>query len=209
MNIRSADVAGKRPYRQQARAEASSRTRDAILDAMVSLGMKRATTDVSLADVAAGAGVSVQTVLRHFGSREGLLEASLRHGAERFAAERRPVASDLPTAITALFDHYEARGDGVIRLLAQEAFDTRIAQITAQGRRVHRQWVTDFLAASREGAAAATEALIDQLVVVTDVYTWKLLRRDRGLPRAAAEDRVREMVEAMLRMARSGREKSS
>jgi AcrR family transcriptional regulator len=209
MNIRSADVGGKRPYRQQARAEASSRTRDAILDAMVSLGLERATTDVSLADVAAGAGVSVQTVLRHFGSRAGLLEAALRHGAERIASERRPVAADLPTAITALFDHYEARGDAVIRLLAQEAFDARIAQITAQGRRVHREWVMDFLTASREGAAAATEALIDQLVVVTDVYTWKLLRRDRDLPRAAAEERVREMVEAMLRMPRGGREKSS
>ncbi len=209
MKNRSEGVVSKRPYRQQARAEASSRTRDAILDAMVSLGMEKATTDVSLADVAERAGVSVQTVLRHFGTRDGLLEASLRRGAASVSAERRPVSSDLPTAVAALFDHYETRGDAVIRLLAQEAFDPRIAQVTVQGRRMHREWVTEILAASPEGIGDATDSLIDQLVVVTDVYAWKLLRRDRGLTRDAAQDRVLEMVEAMLRMARNGRGKSS
>lgn len=209
MNSRSHGAVSKRPYRQQARAEAASRTRVAILDAMVSLGMEKATADVSLADVADRAGVSVQTVLRHFGTRDGLLDESLRHGAASVSAERRPVSSDLPTAIATLFDHYEARGDAVIRLLAQETFDERIAQITAQGRRMHREWVTEFVAAAPGGEVVAKDSLIDQLVVVTDVYCWKLLRRDRGLSRDTAQDRILDMVEAVLRMARSGRGKPS
>lgn len=207
MKTRIDGVVSKRPYRQQARAEASSRTRDAILDAMVTLGMQKATADVSLADVAERAGVSVQTVLRHFGSRDGLLDESLRHGAALIAEERRPVSSDMPTAIATLYDHYEMRGDAVIRLLAQEAFDERIAQITAQGRRTHREWVSEFLAVASGRATDASDALVDQLVVVTDVYTWKLLRRDRGLSRDTAQDRVLEMVAAILRSSRGGKGK--
>ena len=41
----------------------------------------------------------------------------LRHASERIAAERRPPSSDVPSAISTLFDHYESRGDAVLRLL--------------------------------------------------------------------------------------------
>ena len=43
------------------------------------------------------------------------------------------------------------------------------------------------------------EPLVDLLVVATDVYTWKLLRRDRRLTRRQAESRVRRLVESILR----------
>ena len=45
---------------------------------------------------------------------------------------------------------------------------------------------------------ADREALTDLLVVATDVYTWKLLRRDRDLERTVAERRVRDMITALL-----------
>ncbi len=46
---------------------------------------------------------------------------------------------------------------------------------------MHRDWVeTIFALRSSPGG----EDLVDLLVVATDVYTWKLLRRDRGLLRA-------------------------
>jgi len=35
-------------------------------------------------------------------------------------------------------------------------------------------------------------------VAVTDVYTWKLLRRDRGLGRAQAETAIRELLEPIM-----------
>jgi hypothetical protein len=36
------------------------------------------------------------------------------------------------------------------------------------------------------------------LVVATDVYTWKLLRRDRRLGRQRTEERIRRLVDAVL-----------
>lgn len=196
----------KRRYTQRARAEGASRTREAILDATMAVGMEKATVSVSLADVAERSGVSIQTVLRHFGTRDALIDEALRHGAARISAERRPIAEDVPSAIGALFDHYETRGDTVIRLLAQESFDERVTAVAAPGRAMHREWVERFLARA-EGES--TDALVDELVVVTDVYAWKLLRRDRGLSREQAQARVLDMTRAVLRAHRSGKTESS
>ena len=49
-----------------ARAQAVQETRERVLDAVLSLHEQHLSSDISLADVAAEAGVSVQTVLRHF-----------------------------------------------------------------------------------------------------------------------------------------------
>jgi AcrR family transcriptional regulator len=196
MDAEPRSSASVRPYRQRARAEAAARTRAAILDATVSLVLEKATSELSLADVGSRAGVSVQTVLRHFGTREGLLDAALAHGSSLIEAERRIPSTDVRAAVGVLLEHYERRGDSVIRLLAQEAFDERIAQITSRGKQVHREWVTDLVA--RAEPACRRDEVVDQLVVVTDVYAWKLLRRDRGLSRQTAESRINDLVGAVL-----------
>ena len=56
-----------------ARASAVEQTRRRVLEATVALHLRRLSADISLIDVAEEAQVSVQTVLRHFGSRDGLL----------------------------------------------------------------------------------------------------------------------------------------
>ena len=56
-----------RPYVMTARAQATERTRCAILLAGLERAHETMSVDVPLADVAGRAGVSVQTVLRHFG----------------------------------------------------------------------------------------------------------------------------------------------
>ena len=40
--------------------------------------------------------------------------------------------------------------------------------------------------------------LVDLLVVATDVYTWKLLRRDRRLSVARTRERMEALVRAVL-----------
>ena len=51
----------------------------------------------------------------------------------------------------------------------------------ALGRRLHRDWIARVFATDLEPLGAKDrQAALDALVVATDVYTWKLLRRDMG-----------------------------
>ncbi len=79
-----------------ARAQAVEATRTSILDALVELAMTRLFTEIGLDDVAARAGVSVQTVLRHFGTRDGLFDAAMSHAMVSVARSARPPRETSP-----------------------------------------------------------------------------------------------------------------
>ena len=71
------------------------------------------------------------------------------------------------------------------------------ATVTATGRALHRRWVeTCFGPLLPRGPARA--ATVDLLVVATDVYTWKLLRRDRGLSAQSTRTRMETLARAVL-----------
>ena len=187
----------KRSYTMTTRARATEQTRTRILDATADLAGERLVSDISLELVAQRAEVSVQTVLRHFGSRAGVFEQAQRYAESRIAEERRSPVGDVGAAVHTVVDHYELRGSAVLMMLAQEGTDTLMASVTTSGKRLHRDWVeTTF--APHLAAAADPDELTDLLVVATDVYTWKLLRRDRGLSRARTEQRIRRLVDALL-----------
>jgi AcrR family transcriptional regulator len=187
----------KRSYSMTIRAEAAERTRLAILDAAVGLATTRRLADISLDDIATDAGVSVQTVLRRFGSRAGLLEAATAHAGREVADERQSPVGDVAAAVAAVVAHYERRGDGVILLLGQETTDPQVRRITDNGRRLHRDWVETVFAPYLPAMSGQRRALVDLLVIATDVYTWKLLRRDAGLDRPTTEQRMRQLVSAL------------
>jgi AcrR family transcriptional regulator len=169
------------------------------MEAVLAMATEKPLSALVLPDVAERAGVSVQTVLRQFGTREGLLDAAGELASERVRAERQVIPGDVAAAIINLFDHYELRGDGVLLLLAQESWEPRAADIASQGRRMHREWVEQAFAPVLAGAPAPSrEEIIDLLVVACDVYTWKLLRRDQKLDRRQAETRVNRLVSAIL-----------
>jgi AcrR family transcriptional regulator len=187
-----------RRYTMTTRAEAAERTRLRILDAAVALADTKLLADILLDDIAIEAGVSVQTLLRRFGSRAGLLDAAREHAMSRVTEERRTPVGDVDAAVRTVLDHYEQRGDGVVLMLAQEHADAAIRTITTGGRALHRSWVADAFAPYLPEDAEEREALVDLLAVATDVYTWKQLRRDGGLSRARTEARMNRLVRALL-----------
>lgn len=183
----------------RARADAVEEGRRRILDAAVRLMRARLRSDIRLDDVAAEAGVSVPTVLRAFGSRKALLDEALAGVTAAMGADlTRPEPGDVPGSVTAWFDHYEEYGDVVVRNLAAES-DPAVAPIVEIGRARHRAHVERQLA---PGLAAVPEerrtALVDALVCATDVYVWKLLRRDMGRSRTAAEAAMALMITSLL-----------
>ena len=186
-----------RSYTMTARARSVQQTRQRILDATVALHTERLAVDIGLDAIAARAQVSVQTVLRHFGSRADLVEAAMTHAEQAVRDERRSPVGDVEEAVRLLVDHYETRGDGVLLLLAQESSQEMARRIADQGRRIHRAWVEETFAPHVAGADEPDQ-LVDLLVVATDVYTWKLLRRDRGHSRDQTQSRIRTLVGSLL-----------
>jgi AcrR family transcriptional regulator len=189
----SMDMKTTRSYTMTTRAAAAEDTRRRIVDATVALVGERPFVDITLDAVAERAGVSVKTVLRQFGSRDGLMADSMDAAMADTEDERRAPAGDPEAAVRVVVDHYETRGRTALLMLAQEGHDPVARAATDRGKAMHRAWVRDAFA-----PATDDEAVLDLLVVATDVYTWKLLRLDRGLPRAATERRMHQLVSALL-----------
>ena len=184
----------KRTYTMGARAQAVEERRQRIQEALFALGSERVFTDISLDDVAREAGVSVQTVLRQYGGRAALIESNIEYAIGRVTEERIAPVGDIDAALRVIVDHYELRGDTAMLMLAQERGDAQVGDLTERGRVMHRKWVEEVFAPY----VAGDETLTDLLVVATDVYTWKLLRRDRGLSRTQTEKRMNKLTRAVL-----------
>src|SRR6476619_4074166 len=132
-----------RTYTMSARAEAVAETRRRIMAALFELSRDRMLPDISLDHVAAEAGVSTQTIIRHFQSRVGLIEATMDHAIAAVTEERQSPVGDVDAAVRVIVGHYEDRGQTALRMLAQESSDPQIAELTRRGRVMHRTWVTD------------------------------------------------------------------
>src|SRR5260370_42666326 len=78
----------RRRYRMVARAEAAATTAERILDAAVEVFWELPTDQISLDEIARRAGVTVQTVIRRFGGREGLLAAAGERAAAKVGRPR-------------------------------------------------------------------------------------------------------------------------
>lgn len=189
----------KRSYTMRVRAEQAEQTRRRILEATIALAFEVPLAMCTLPAVAERSGVSVQTILRGFGSRDGLFEAAIEHGRAEILAERPADPDDLPRSIDLLVDHYERRGDGTLLLLGQETWEPLALTVTTGGRAAHRAWVERTFAHSLEHRTpAARDEVVDLLVAATDLYTWKLWRRDRGLSRALVRERMLRLTGAIV-----------
>jgi AcrR family transcriptional regulator len=181
------------------RAERAAGTREKILGAAQSLFMERWLDEISLRDIAARAGVALQTVVRHFGTRDALMEALSKQRQEQAEGQRftTPVG-DVKAAVATIVALMEDAGPGVLRGLAQEDRIPGLHAAMDRGRATHRRWVETVFEPLLPQSSATRSRRLAQLVALTDVYTWKLLRLDQGLSRGATELALIEMIERLL-----------
>jgi AcrR family transcriptional regulator len=193
-------AAATRQYRMSTRAVAARANGERILGAARRLFGEVRYDKVSLDDVAAEAGVTVRTVVRRFGSKEGLFAAvAMERGASIRRARDETPADDVPEAVRVLVGTYEEWGDVVLHMLAQEQGLAGVTDAVDAGRRYHADWVERaFGCLIGELPPAIRRRRLAQLVAVTDIYHWKVLRRDVGLNRSETEASLRELIDGIV-----------
>jgi AcrR family transcriptional regulator len=182
-----------------ARAAAVEARGHRILAAARALFVELPFEEVTLEAIAARAGVTLQTVLRRFGSKPRLVAAAAEKATAQVEAQRgqAPVGNHA-AAVANLLEHYETWGEVALRLLAQEERFEEIATIAQRGRALHAAWVERVFAPDLARCPESSRSIRRaQLVAICDVYVWKLLRRDLGLSRAEVERAVLGLVGAL------------
>ncbi len=193
-----ADVSGETTVRMT-RAELSAATRERIVSGATQLLLERSYEDVTLAAIAAAAGVSHQTVLNHFESKDGVIVAAL----DTFQQQTVELLShldpgDVKAAVKMLVGSYERVGDFVFGWLSSPQHSQEGEQAMVDKRDRHQDWLEEMFADSVPATTAARRRMIAGLTAATDVYVWKLLRRDLRRSRAATEEVIADLISGVL-----------
>ncbi len=192
---------GSRAYNQERRAQQTQENADRVAAAAVALVKRtKRTADITLDDISHDSGVTVRTILRRFGSRDGVLEAAFAAIKQEFQGYRRPTRpGEVAAAVRTLLDQYERIGDLNIRALEQEHQLPLLHRALTDARQSHREWLEHIFGPQIDPLPPRQRnARLTALYAATDVYLWKLLRRDLKLDRTETEATVLRLVHGAL-----------
>jgi AcrR family transcriptional regulator len=156
-----------------------------IIEAMADLWLEVPLSELTLDKVSQRSGITVRTILRKFGSREGLFIACLENDIDRFTRKRQQVTpGDLPGILDALLDEYEHMGHALIRTLTVEYEFPETQALLTKARMFHREWCARvFEPILPELTSDHYETVLTAFIASTEFYLWKLLRKDLGKSR--------------------------
>jgi len=174
-----------RAYTKIARAEAEEQTRAALIAAADEAFLSGPWERASLESIAQRAGVTKQTLLRHFGSKDGLLEQTLRVAMVEVEEQRLSAPTDdIAGAVDNLLDHYEERGGRAMRSTNLDVGGP-LAELAQISRAFHYRWIDHAFGRWLAAAPAAERPrLRGALIAICDVQSWWILAHDLGLSRA-------------------------
>ncbi len=186
----------------QRQAEIKRRTRSRIVQAALSLFEEKWIDEITLNEIAERAEVTLQTVIRHFGGREGILEAISLPAMGEFISGKQggdvlPTVYEVDEVVPTIGRIYEQERNG--RLMKQEERYPALKRLAEAGRRLHEEWIRRCFAVQLEGLdVAPRERVVRKLLHLTDFYSWHLYRNVYGLDREETERTLTEMVRLVL-----------
>ncbi len=190
-----------RTYRMTARAEAAERTGERIMDAMLRRYADVPYDRIRLEDVAADAEVTVQTVIRRFGSKHGLLAATVEREFGRLAADRAAALGESPrSTLHSLVGYYEDHGTLILKMYAEAHQAPGVPELAERARAYHVGWCREALAEALGDDLDPTtrERRLAQVVAVCDATTWRILRHDGHLTPEQTEQALLELLLPLL-----------
>lgn len=179
-----------------ARAESAARTSERVVAATRELFAEKTIADITLADIADRSGVTVQTVLRRFGDKDGVWAEVFARSAEEVYAQRGTIDPEsLDMVVDTLLDHYEQWGPTMLKMLAEATTTPSIQPVLADAAAYHHTWCeTAFFGALGSLSKTARRRRLATLVAVCDLRTWETLRLRAGLSRQETRRALLEML---------------
>ncbi|KQX06544.1 hypothetical protein ASC59_01390 [Leifsonia sp. Root1293] len=184
-----------------ARAESAEQTGERIVDAMLARLRDTPYERIRLDDIAADAGVSVQTVIRRFDGKAGLMTAVVGRELGRIVAARDAAEHDsVARTVTALVEHYEVYAELILKTYSEAPLVPGLAELVARGRAYHVDWCRRTFERHLDPSLdAQTRRLrLAQIVAVCDATTWRILRFDGGLTPGETERALGELLAPLL-----------
>ena len=171
---------GNRNYNMVARADLVAQNEQNIMKATAELWLKLPIKEITLEKVAEISGVTVRTILRKFGSKEGLLEACIENDTSSPIQDRNLAkVGNLYSILTTLLKEYEEMGDAMARTIAAENEFPIVKKLLLRGQKEHRKWCEEkFAPFLPKPDDLNYESHLLAFIAATEIYLWKLLRRD-------------------------------
>lgn len=192
----------RRKYDMVNRAAAREETRRRIVSAMLAVYPTTPYPDIRIEAIAERAGVTGQTVIRHFGGKAGLMVATAAASAKVIGAVQTDAVADGPLdgVITALCETYERFGDAMAKLFAEVHLVDGLAAVASEGRAAYLAWLDRALRRHLDPSLSdeAHAIRMAQLVAVCDIATWRLLRGEGGLDPQRALTAFSDLVRSVL-----------
>jgi AcrR family transcriptional regulator len=199
----------KRTYRQKARAESAAETRQRIIEVAREQLARAPLQNVSLPEIADGAGVARSTIYTVFGSREGLLVAVAedlldRGGFARIGESLRnpDVIRGFEQSIEVAMELYARERPVGQALLSLAAVDRDASSAAARLNLGRREGMRRLAERLREQAVLRDDVTVDEaadvLWVITSFETFDQLYTGRNLPAATVGSRLIAMAKRTL-----------
>ncbi len=182
-----------------ARSDSVHATGTRILDAALRLYAAHPVDQIRLESIAAGADVSVPTIVRRYGGKAGVIVALVTRELAQLADRRAAHAEDPIEAIVAdLVEHYERYGLLILKVYSESPLVEGLAEVAAQGREYHIDWCRQTFAERVHGDAATRSRRLAASVAVCDATTWRILRYDGGLDSGETCAALRELLDPVI-----------
>jgi AcrR family transcriptional regulator len=190
----------KRTYNMNVRAKKVSDNEKRIMQSIFGLWEKLSIHEITLEMVAKDSGVTVRTILRKYGSKEGLIETCIEKDISNIKKVRDTASEgDYLEALKILLKDYERIGDAAIRTLAIEQELPIAKKILDNGRAYHKEWCKHvFGPFLPDPSASDYESKLLSFITATEFYLWKLLRRDLNKGQEATFSVFKSLIEGLI-----------
>jgi AcrR family transcriptional regulator len=183
-----------------ARAESAARTREKVLAAATRCFSEQDYDAVSLKEIAAAAGVGLQTVVRTAGSKEALFaEVAERFLMDMMARFSGTALTDWRDALRAVLAFYERDGDRAMRVMAHEHRVPGVGLYIRRSRELQAAWIVAHHGQALEGLnESERKQRLAMVLTLTGGRCWYTLRRDHQLTQEQTYAALEEQLQAIL-----------